>query len=387
MIKYLLSLFLVVLTFSCSPMTNSDRYSLERTDEVLSFPVIEEVRAPQITVFLFKEKGENYLSFQNLPKSEILIYSMKSQSLVKRLCLNTEGDNSVLGGFGGYYIADMEHIYIPSMYVSKIFVVDTAGVVKRKIDYSTTKDGQQLKPFMPSDKSQIVFIGDDLYIPQTVNLRLGDKAIERSPIKVVLDTIENTSEALPMRFPPLINYKDFGTVGAFGAEYSFCYDGNRFIYSFDADEDLYLTTSAHEKVEKKKAKSKYIDHVTVFRSTEGNFQKMVRAQCEHASYGKILYDKYRDVYYRFVYPPCDTSDYFGDYVELLRSGRKRFSIMILDNKLNVVGETFFPAYTYNPNLSFILEDGLYVSLSHIKNPDYSDDTLRFQKLELKEIRK
>lgn len=57
MIKYLLSLFLVVLTFSCSPMTNSDRYSLERTDEVLSFPVIEEVRAPQITVFLFKEKG------------------------------------------------------------------------------------------------------------------------------------------------------------------------------------------------------------------------------------------------------------------------------------------------------------------------------------------
>ena len=83
------------------------------------------------------------MSFQNLPKSEILIYSMKSQSLVKRLCLNTEGDNSVLGGFGGYYIADMEHIYIPSMYVSKIFVVDTAGVVKRKIDYSTTKDGQQ----------------------------------------------------------------------------------------------------------------------------------------------------------------------------------------------------------------------------------------------------
>ena len=77
----------------------------------------------------------------------------------------------------------------------------------------------------------------------------------------------------------------------------------------------------------------------------------------------------------------------GDYVELLRSGRKRFSIMILDNKLNVVGETFFPAYTYNPNLSFILEDGLYVSLSHIKNPDYSDDILRFQKLELKEIRK
>ena len=387
MIKYLLSSFGVVLIFSCTPTSSLDRYSLKGTEEILSFPVIEEARMPQNSVFLFKEKGENYLSFQNLPKSEILIYSMKSQSLIKRLCLNTEGNNSVLGGFGGYYIADIEHIFIPSIYVNTIFVVDTAGVVKRKMNYSKTKGGQVLIPFMPSDKCPMVFIGNELYIPQTVNLRLGSEAIEKSPIKVVLDTIENTVEALPMRFPSLINYKDFGTVGAFGAEYSCCYDGNRFIYSFNADEDLYLTTSAHGQIEKKKAKSKYLDNVTVFRSNEEDFQRMVKAQCEHASYGKIVYDKYRDVYYRFAYPPCDASDYSGDYVELLRSGRKSFSILILDNQLNVVGETSFPAYTYNSNLSFILEDGLYVSLNHIKNPDYSDDILRFQKLELKEIGK
>lgn len=114
---------------------------------------------------------------------------------------------------------------------------------------------------------------------------------------------------------------------------------------------------------------------------------MVKTQCEHASYGKILYDKYRDVYYRFAYPPCEINDYSGDYVDLIRSGRKNFSIIILDNRLNIIGETSFPSYTYNSNLSFILEDGLYLSLNHIKNPDYSDDLLRFQKIELKEIRK
>ena len=205
MIKYLLSSFGVVLIFSCTPTSSLDRYSLKGTEEILSFPVIEEARMPQNSVFLFKEKGENYLSFQNLPKSEILIYSMKSQSLIKRLCLNTEGNNSVLGGFGGYYIADMEHIFIPSIYVNTIFVVDTAGVVKRKMNYSKTKGGQVLIPFMPSDKCPMVFIGNELYIPQTVNLRLGSEAIEKSPIKVVLDTIENTVEALPMRFPSLIN--------------------------------------------------------------------------------------------------------------------------------------------------------------------------------------
>lgn len=385
MVKYLLLLCLAVLTFSCTSKVNTNKYSLKETGHVLSFPVAEDIKVPQYCVFHFEERGKNYLSFQNLPKSDILIYSIESQNLVKRLHVNTEGDNSVVGGFGGYYIADMEHIFIPSMYVSTIFVVDTTGIVKEKINYSKTNDNKLLKPFMPSDKAQMVFIGNDLYIPQTINLRLGDKAISESPIKVVFDTLKNIVEPLPMRFPPLISYKDFGTVGAFGAEYSCCYDGNNFIYSFNADEDLYITSSKHEEIEKKKAKSKYIDDVTVFRSTEGNFQKMMKAQCEHASYGKILHDKYRNVYYRFVYPPCDINDYSGDYVDLLRSGRKSFSIIVLDHEFNVIGETSFPAYTYNPNLSFILEDGLYISLSHIKNPDYSDDILRFQKLELKEI--
>lgn len=384
MVKYLLSLCLVAMLFSCTSTVETDRYSLERTDKVLSFPVMEEVRVPQFSVFHFNERGKEYLSFQNLPKSEILIYSIDSQNLIKRLSLNTEGDNSVVGGFGGYYIEDMEHIFIPSVYVSTIFVADTAGHIKQKIDYARTKDGQQLKPFIPSDAFQMVFVGDDLYIPQTINLRLGEKAIEKSPIRVVLDTVVNTVEALPMRFPPLITSKDFGTIAAFGADYSCCYDGKRFIYSFNADEDLYITSSAHEKVEKKKVKSKDVDEVSVFRSNSDDFQKIVKAQCEQASYGKILYDKYNNVYYRFVYPPCEIDDYSGDYVELLRSGRKSFSVMILDNRLNVIGETSFPAYIYNSNLSFVLEDGLYISLSHIKNPDYTDDILRFQKFELKE---
>lgn len=386
MIKYLLFSCLVLLTFSCSPTDDADNYSLERTDKILSFPIMDDVKVPQHSVFSFSEKGKDYLSFQNLPKSEILIYSMDSQELVKKLDINTEGDNAVTGGFGGYYVADMEHIFIPSMYVSTIFAVDTAGNVKQKIDYAKTEDNRLLKPFMPSDKFQMVFIDDDLYIPQIINLRLGDKAVEESPVKVVVDTTENTVKALPMRFPALITSKDFGTAGAFGADYSCCYDGKRFIYSFHADDGLYVTSSSHDSVEKKKAKSKYIDEVTVFRSSGDDFQQMMKAQCEHASYGRIVYDKYRNVYYRFAYPPCTIDDYSGDYLDLLRSGRKNFSVMILDNQLNPVGETVFPAYTYNSNLFFILEDGVYISLNHIKNPAYSDDTLRFQRLELKSNR-
>ncbi len=35
----------------------------------------------------------------------------------------------------------------------------------------------------------------------------------------------------------------------------------------------------------------------------------------------------------------------------------------------------FPDYTYNSNIMFVHEDGLYISDSHYLNPNFSDDEL------------
>lgn len=69
-------------------------------------------------------------------------------------------------------------------------------------------------------------------------------------------------------------------------------------------------------------------------------------------------------------------------LSLFRTGRKQFSIMILDEDFNVIGEHLFPPYTYNPRLSFVSKGKLYISLNNIMNPDYSDDVIRFQMVEL-----
>lgn len=70
------------------------------------------------------------------------------------------------------------------------------------------------------------------------------------------------------------------------------------------------------------------------------------------------------------------------YLELLRTGRKQFSIIVLNENLEIMGETLFPEYTFNPNLFMVLEDGLYLSTSHIKNPNYSDNELCFHRIDL-----
>lgn len=50
--------------------------------------------------------------------------------------------------------------------------------------------------------------------------------------------------------------------------------------------------------------------------------------------------------------------------------------------MNVVGETLFPEYTYNAYLLFVRKDGLYVSATHFKRPDFDENRLRFQKIAL-----
>ena len=383
--KVLVFLYIITSILSCTSKVNQDICKLEAKDDFLSFNIPDDVRMPQISVFPFKDKDKWYLSFQNLPEREILIYDVDAQELIKRVCIDAEGNNSVTGGFGGYTIADMEHIYIPSLYVSTIYRVDTAGIIKQRIDFSKTQSGQSFIPPILYGGKPLTFIGDNLYIPQMLNGRLGDKALEHSSVRAVVDTVKKTVTALPMKFPPLITSKDFGTVAGMGAEYSCCCDGQNFIYSFFADEYLYKTTPDHETVKKIRANSRYIDEVTVFRSKEDDFQKLIKAQCEHASYGDILYDRYRKVYYRFAYPETEINNYSGDYLELLRSGKMSFSSQILDEKLNVIGETLFSEYTYNPRLFYLCEDGLYLSTSHFKRPDFDENVLCFQKLELKKM--
>lgn len=377
-------LFVVVVFFVSCSKSIEDVVILSECDRRISFEIPEDVRIPFVSVFPFSDNERSYLSFDNYRKNEILIYDIESDKLIKRIGFDTEGNNAIVGGFGGYYIVDMHHIYIPSLYMSTIYVTDTTGVINHQISYQCTKNGLFLVPFIPSYASQMNFIGNNLYIPQSLNRMLKESIVSESPIRAVVDTLTKEIISLPMKFPPLISEQDLGTAASGNCDYSSCYDSTNFVYAFYFDENIYITSSKHEIVDKKPAKSRYFDKIEIFKSQESNFQKMMKLQCEHASYGHIMYDKFRNVYYRFVYPPTYIDDYDGDYVDLYRSGRKVFSIMILDKNFNVIGETLFPEYTYNPKLSFILEDGLYISLNHIKNPNYSDDLFQFQKFELRQ---
>ena len=159
--------------------------------------------------------------------------------------------------------------------------------------------------------------------------------------------------------------------------FSRCYDGTHFVYSFYYDENIYVATPAHDSIRKIAVKSSYFDKVDL----PGELTATPQDFCEKPWYGNLLYDRYRNVYYRIAYPRTTIEKEVRPF-ELLAYGRKNFSTIILDKEFNKIGETLFPDYTYSAKGMIILEDGLYISDSHYLNPQFSDDVLSFVRFEL-----
>lgn len=372
----LLLLLFIFLCLSCGD-NKEKHYELVLSDKSLSFPLDNNTKNSIMYLMPFTDKeGREYLTFQNQKKNEILFYDINTCNFEFKITPEAEGSNGV-GRFLGYHIQNMDSIYVTPLHcVQEIFLIDRSSIVKDKISYEKADDGTPLSDFCFTTHyyKPATVIGRKMYIYSG-----PDRWIEKDPVAAVIDLDTKSVKALPFIYP---DYPGSDTkVKKFGLEdcYSRCFDGERFIYSFSFDENIYVAPPAHDSVRQVKVKSQFIDKVNL----PDELKATANDICKNSEYGNMLYDKYRDVYYRIAHPQA-AMDKGVRAMELMEYGRKNFSVMIIDKNFNVIGETMFPDYTYNPKLMIIREDGLYISDSHYMNPDFSDDVLSFKRFDLVE---
>ncbi len=373
---------LLVVVVSCGNKKTQDLYSLQPANTYLNFSIDNDTRLPRYCLWTFEEKGKEYLCFPNIGR-EILFYSIEDEKMVKKVVYQTEGDHGV-GMIDGFFPVDFNHIYIASSSLPVIYATDSTGQIKSKVEYYETTDKQSLVPALINTitYSPMFFLGDSLYLPQTINSRLGDHFISESPLGVVINLSNKQITATPLKFALEINDLRELPYSTTAGKVSTCFDGERFIYSDEMQDSIVCMSRNFKTMTKFLAKSKYMKHPkSEVLSSDATIDEIIKRKCELPTYGNLIYDKYRQVYYRFVFPEVSVDDE-KNFMDIYHNGRKQFSIIILDKKMNMVGETLFPEYCFNPYLFFVSEDGLYISISHFKRPDFNENTLRFQKIEL-----
>lgn len=368
--KPYLLLFFLLFSVACSTEKKYEACQLKQTDKTLSFPIDPDTKNNFNIYSIYKDKdGKEYFTFQNYDNNTIHFYDLKQQKQAFRINPPREGSNGV-GRTFGYYIHNLDSIYVFSLYEHELYLINKDCVLLEKQSYPEHKSSC----FMATAAQLPVRLGHTLYTCIEPN-----RWIEHDRVTVAIDMDTKESKALPFDYPDYpgseVKLKKYGMEGS----YSRCYDGKRFVYSFHYDENIYVATPEHDSIRKIPVKSKYFDKVQLPDELTASPEDF----CVNAWYNNLLYDPYREVYYRIAYPHS-TLDKGVRSMELVQFGRKNFSIIILDKDFRIVGETLFPDNTYNPGIMFVRPEGLYISDSHYLSPQFSDDILSFRMFELVE---
>ncbi|WP_215225121.1 DUF4221 family protein [Echinicola shivajiensis] len=352
--------------------------SLIKQESTISLPL--DAETPNLSMGLAYYPSEPPMLFNLNPKTNSLqIFDLEEKVLYKTLTFEKEGQKGV-GRVFGFHVHNLDSIFLFPQNKGEIYLTDTSGMLKSKVKYDVPLYHTAAFVMNSYFASLPVIEGGEMVVKTHVD---GDhKAIksaelaERS-LTYSIDLNEGKVRLLPHHYPA-----DYLSNGKRHFEASFAASPSRMVYSLFADHKLYYASSKGDSLKVKNAPSKYV------KSDFGNYpigsKRFESYQYFYASphYGSLLYDPYRKVFYRFCYPKVEVEN--EEQALKLRRYPEGFSIMVLDEDLNILGETLFAKGKYYPNNAFITEEGLYLSINHADNPRNREDYLSFDLFGLEE---
>lgn len=362
---------------------NSHLYGLRVSDKEISIPIDNDTKIYTRAMHHFTDTtGIEYITIENSESVDeyntINFYRLDSCRLSHKVKIVREGTNGV-SRFWGHGICDLDNIFLAGFGHNVIYQINRKGELLSKKNFDLTNKNEPTTGF---DFNSLIYrpmiIKDSkIYGVQfPLSKNIGGDDFKNIPLCITIDTCTGVVEKKQLSYPRL--WENGGKMG-YNTHCSCIFDGKNFVYAFCANDNIIVTTD-HITSKTYPVKSRYIDKVY----NEGypndlSFDEFNKAYDENAVYGNFIYDSYRDVYYRFAYPKCTVKKNTFEYIFC----RKEFSIIIVDSKFNIIGETLFPPNKYAPGLFFINKDGLYLSENNIDNPSSSENLLKFRCLILK----
>jgi hypothetical protein len=321
----------------------------------------------------YSEKKNLLIGFNQFDNS-FVFFDYNTSALIKKIKLPKDPVTGV-GTYSNVFAYSFLFINYDSILLfnrtkGKLYLVDSSATIKRSysvkpIDRSYTQPGGAFGELLFYARNK-VFIsaapGRDIY---NTNSSL------RSNLVAILD-LRSGGISLKLRYPELYG-KAFWGEHLHMVYSAFNPDKGCFVYSFPIDHYLYVdsgdcvnATGAYKKVY---AGSKDVVHVDPVSFDQGTVKpdekKEVSNLLNQRTYTQILYDQYAHVYYRFV----SAKD--------LGYGKKtNFSIVILDENLQKIGEQELDSKIYQSTSLVITKDGLCLTRKSNNEDELSYDIFK-----------
>ena len=315
--------------------------------------------------------SSEYLFYLNGQGNDICIFSIDSAKWVKTIKLLPEGPNGVGSLVRGFEVINFDRIYVTSAFIRRLFIVNSDAKVVSTVDYLKFKQDYLISDVVSrtSENMRLSFKDGDIYMPFYPPFDEGNfKSIQPENMRCVakVNPIKKEAGVLNIGFPA-----DYWDTNYYPPFFGFFIYKNNFYVHYLCDDRIVVSNDSRN-WKTYLISSKYIDVKKVVRKQNG--------WCINPNYFCFVPDPYRNVFYRFVvHEQSQVKD--RTHMDLIQYPKK-FSIIILDKDMNIIGETLFPADVYDMHGYFINKDGLYLSRSNPFNPEYDVDKLEFQLINL-----
>ncbi|MBT1699138.1 DUF4221 family protein [Fulvivirgaceae bacterium PWU4] len=323
---------------------------------------------------LYNHGKRQLLTFLNKEANTIYFYDFCSQKIDSIIHLADLGYRSKR--VSGYKIISFDTLLLYCSYPSEMTLHNATGnpILKKsfKKDYSVSP--WEITYPVASTRTPIIYCKPEkmfLFGGHFLNEFVNEEIASR----VTSFTSLNMDNGLVSHF---INYPDFYNKNVWGGgtmrQFFFDYNDStqHLVVSFMADHAIRIYDLSGKESICKEASSYYFDEI-VSMEYDRIYSDLIADNeiythyLKNPTYGMILYDKYRKLYYRVAELPLK-----GPFDRRLFSNRKTEALIILDEKFNKLGELLLPERAYDLNNMVVTEKGL-----GLKFNDRSDDKLVF----------
>lgn len=390
--KYLLlPLFLLIISCGKKQSVSFDNQVSLAGSDTLVFLLDNSTYYVSKAIFQFEDNGKEYLLFQNdrnRGKPRFIIFDMEQRNVFKSVPLYEEGPNGIAALSGGWPL-DMNHFLVTARSPYCYMVDDSGNIIKRiKIwNYDKEAKGKMFENYCTSIfysyYSSPAIIKDSLLFFDQADVGYPRKPEDWKNISMFAYANLNSGKMAKteLKYPSIFEEEEVWAAKSYSPEFSYAYTGEDVAMSFYQYDSIFVS-SDFKHLRAYNAKSRYFPHVRpeLYNTYKGVLVWLQEAYLKHR-YHHLLYDKYRDVFYRFALQPYQFPK--GKLPTGEASGQE-FSIVILNNKYEIIGETRFPGNTYLYRMCFVGKKGLYLSLNNQENPCFDEDKLMFRCFTLQE---
>ncbi len=376
----LIFILVSILLINCSNTNTSSVKYLQQADSVIHIPINSNISSTTRNLRYFKDKEIEYIATENNHLNSIDIFNLNSRTLCKTVTPQIYGPDGIGTHILGFDIVNFDTIIVGTNGIAdKLFIIDSSAHLYEKIKFEISYEPYLPIPFLFSANwggNSANYDGEKLTLSAVCRTDESDfYKVDTCPAGYIYNLKTHKTEKLQLRQPEIIKLNP----PIVYSESSILINQNKKIFSYELGHQVFVSTNDSSWTVYN-LKSKYVKKP--FNPGFGN--DIIGSQTkfvESPAYLALVYDKYRHVYYRFVYPGIDVAK--GDDVMKLCEFCRIFSVMIIDEDFNVLGETLMPENTYNSNMFFINEAGLWISTNHPDNPDFEEDAINFQLFNLK----